>query len=635
MPDGGGGLPAYRARDRLAADALHLALMVSRDASPRGNAIRALTEPIDNLMTPVGQGVAPLAAANGEKFFIVCTPPPGPPVSAGLNVWPEKALLDLVLRPIARVLGVLNDRNLTHRAIRPNNVFQSAPGQPVTLGAAWAAPPAMHQPAVFEAPYTALCHPSGRGEGSIADDVYALGVLLITLAGGTIPLAQFDDLTAIRWKLDLGSFAALTRDVSLSGSFADLLRGMLAEDPDHRPTPVSLLDSAKSRSRRIAARPAKRSQRPLFLNDVAVSDARSLAFAMFLDEKKAVQFLRNGLVAQWLRRGLGDSGLASRIEDLVRARLNDTRSARRADPSLVMHTIATLDSNMPLCWHGLALWPDSVPALLAHGFANGGEALSIAEELLVEDIPGEWSRAEEHSDPSDSFRANADLHQRRQLLRTGGMGGLLRLFYSLNPDLPCRAQSMTTAWVATPHDLMAFLEKTVAGTGDTIVDMNIAAFIAARADRKVEMQVDALLRAKDGEALRRGELALLQQLQVRYHPGPMPGLAAWAAARLRPDLDRWHNRPRRAALHARLDVLVQAGHLSRMLALIDDLAARSIDASGVQRASVEIATIDAEVAAIEAGDEARLAEAKLFGQAITGGVGISAFILTLLTALLR
>ena len=81
---------------------------------------------------------------------------------------------------------------------------------------------------------------------------------------------------------------------------------------------------------------------------------------------------------------------------------------------------------------------------------------------------------------------------------------------------------------------MAFLEKTVAGTGDTIVDMNIAAFIAARADRKVEMQVDALLRAKDGEALRRGELALLQQLQVRYHPGPMPGLAAWAAARLRP-----------------------------------------------------------------------------------------------------
>ena len=149
MPDGGGGLPAYRARDRLAADALHLALMVSRDASPRGNAIRALTEPIDHLMTPVGQGVAPLAAAHGEGGVIGCTPPPGPPVSAGLNVWPEKALLDLVLRPIARVLGVLNDRNLTHRAIRPNNVFQSAPGQPVTLGAAWAAPPAMHQPAVF------------------------------------------------------------------------------------------------------------------------------------------------------------------------------------------------------------------------------------------------------------------------------------------------------------------------------------------------------------------------------------------------------------------------------------------------------------------------------------------------------
>ena len=210
MPDGGGGLPAYRARDRLAADALHLALMVSRDASPRGNAIRALTEPIDNLMTPLGQGVAPLAAANGEGFFIVCTPPPGPPVSAGLNVWPEKALLDLVLRPIARVLGVLNDRNLTHRAIRPNNVFQSAPGQPVTLGAAWAAPPAMHQPAVFEAPYTALCHPSGRGEGSIAAVDKGRGLRILehaaraseahgaTLVGANLERSKLSGILAVR-----------------------------------------------------------------------------------------------------------------------------------------------------------------------------------------------------------------------------------------------------------------------------------------------------------------------------------------------------------------------------------------------------------------------------------------------------
>ena len=89
-----------------------------------------------------------------------------------------------MLRPAAHVLEHLQGRGITHRGIRLDNVFQSAPGQPVVLGAAWAAPPAMAQPALFEPPYSAMCLPAGRGDGSIADDVYALGVLLLCLALG-------------------------------------------------------------------------------------------------------------------------------------------------------------------------------------------------------------------------------------------------------------------------------------------------------------------------------------------------------------------------------------------------------------------------------------------------------------------
>ena len=148
--DAGGGLPAYLARDRMAADGRCVALAVSRDASPRARPLRVLNELVDNLMVPLGHGVAPLPAGKGVGYFVICTPPPGPPVSAALNPWSEKVLIDLVLRPAARVLEHLHGLNLTHRAIRPNNVFQSAPNQPVTLGAAWAAPPAMHQPTVFE-----------------------------------------------------------------------------------------------------------------------------------------------------------------------------------------------------------------------------------------------------------------------------------------------------------------------------------------------------------------------------------------------------------------------------------------------------------------------------------------------------
>jgi hypothetical protein len=627
--DDGGGLPAYLARDRVAADGRRTALAVSRDASPRARALRILADPIDNLMTPLGHGVASLPGGKGEGYFVVCTPPPGPPVSASLKPWPDKILIDLVLRPIARVLDALDKSNLTHRAIRPNNVFQSAPGQPVTLGAAWAAPPAMHQPTVFESPYTAMCHPAARGDGTIADDVYALGVLLLTLSTGVVPMAQMDDATIIRWKIELGSFAALTRERSVSGFFGDLLHGMLADDPDHRPSPAQLIDPASLRGRRAAPRPPRRSQQALMLNDIAVFDSRMLAYALLLDYKKAVQFLSNGLVTQWLRRGLGDASLAAQIEDLVRGRSADTRSGPLSDPLLVMHTISVISPRMPLCWRNIALWPDGLPELLAQGVAGHSDQLVAAEELLLRGAAIEWARAEARPgrpEPPDV----APHHSQKS-----GPSGLLRLYYELNPMLPCRAPGMEMTWIADMPAMMRHLERTVAPAADSVIDLGISAFIAARADRKSEMQVNSLAGAKSADLFRHGELALLRDLQLRYHPAAMPALARWAASRLLPDLERWHNKPRREAMQGRLDTLAQAGFLSRLLELTDDAAARAQDIAGATRAANELAAIDAEVATIDRQDAQRSAEAERFGHAITGGIGLSALILMAMSVLLR
>jgi eukaryotic-like serine/threonine-protein kinase len=609
LPDAGAGIPAYLARDRMASDGRCVALAVSRDASPCARALRVLIEPIDNLMTPLGHGVAPLTGGKGEGYFIVCTPPLGPAVSTSLSSWPDKALMDLVLRPIARVLEVLDSLKLTHRSIRLNNVFQSAAGQPVMLGAAWAAPPAMHQPAIFESPYTAMCHPAARGAGTIADDVYALGVLLLTLSTGIVPMANMDDATVIRWKIELGSFAALTRERPVSGLFADLLHSMLADDPDHRPLPAQLLDPASLPGRRAAARPPRRSQQPLMLNDIAVFDAR--------------------LVTQWLRRGLGDASLATQVEDLVRGRSSDTRSGPLSDPLLVMHTISTINARMPLCWRGIALWPDGLAGLLAQGIAGQPDLLTAAEELLVNDAATVWVRAGARPDRPEPPDISAITTQ------AGGSNGMVRLFYELNPLLPCRAPGMGAAWVAGMPALMRSLEQAAGSAGGALLGQHLFAFIAARADRKSEMQVDKLAGAKTDDSFRLGELALLRDLQLRYHPEPMAALAKWAASRLRQDLEVWHNKPRRLAMQARLESLVQAGLLARLLELTGDQAARALDIAGATRAANELKAIDAEVAAINTEDGRRFGDAERFGHAITGGIGLSALILMAMSVLLR
>ena len=134
LVDAGGGLPAYLARDRMAADGKRAAIAVSRDASPRIRALTLLTEPIDSLMIPLGHGVAPLAGGKGEGYFVICAFPPGPPVSASLSPWPEKALTDLVLRPIAQVLDVLHTSQADASGYPAE---QRVPSRCRTAGNAW------------------------------------------------------------------------------------------------------------------------------------------------------------------------------------------------------------------------------------------------------------------------------------------------------------------------------------------------------------------------------------------------------------------------------------------------------------------------------------------------------------------
>jgi eukaryotic-like serine/threonine-protein kinase len=627
------GLLAYAASDQTTGRTDLMAIRVQRHLPPRARVLLALAVPVDGLLTPLAHGIAAALPGSAEEAgYVICLAPPGPNLLARPHPWSEPELLECVLRPAATVLEQLQARGVTHRGIRLDNVFQARPGQPVVLGSAWAAPPGVGQPALYEPPYSAMCMPAGRGDGSIADDVYSLGVLLLYLALGHAPLAQLSDAAIVRRKLEVGTYAALLSDVRLPPAVGDLVRGMLAEDPEHRPSPSLLLDPASARSRRVAARPPRRAQRPMPMGGVEVWDARSLAYAMAVEPEAGMHALRSGAAVQWLRRGLGDTLLAPRLEDLVRHRVLDSEpDDANGDAALVMRAIALIDSLAPLCWRGLVFWPDGLGPALAAAQATDADAIERLRELVALELVGNWAAV--RPDRCDFAMLRSDARQHHGWLQVRGTGGAeARLCYLLNPLMPCSSKLMGGHWVTRLPELLQALEVAAGGVDRKQVrpvDANIAAFIAARSERRLDNELTALTGGGPEDAACLAQIRILAQLQSRHHVQALPGLAIWLAEQAGPALAAWCNRDSRAAITARLQVVAQAGYLSPMLALVDDPAGRDADARQAQLAAIEVGRIDTELAQIAGGADSRASMASRLGQEIAAGIGLATLAIVL------
>ncbi len=677
LPGEAGGMPAFAAIDQRKGQRDLMAVQVAPDAPPRMAAISSMTGSvigtgvigsgmigsgmigsgmgggaIDGVLSPLAHGSAAAAPPGPDgraALYVICPRPSGPALSAlqaGPGIWSEAALLQNLVRPAALTLARLEERGLTHRSIRPNNLYQPHPGAPVQLGCAWAGPPALLQPAVFEPPYSAMCHPAGRGDGSIADDVYALGVVLLSLALGQVPLAGLEPDDVIRRKLELGSFVALAGSARLSPTIADLVRGMLAEEPSHRPVPRLLADPLAARARRVAARPQTRAQSALAFGSAQVWNARSLALALSRDPEGAAHLLRGFAVDLWLRRALGDPVLAGRVEAVVRDPDPEPGTRPVDPPTIVMRAVSVLDPLAPLVWRGLALFPDALGPLLAA--VSGGQASrpQAGMDGIVELIEGDaldlWTRARpERGDPATAWPGTVEL--RVPLRAAGWAGGPARVTYALNPLLPCRSALLAGICVVRLADVLPALERVAAGLADPrtdmLIDAELGAFLAARLSGRADADLAILAHLDQQADDPRGErglaqLRVLTLLQGRGTAQPAPALAQAALRSVTRALAAWHHRGQRAAREAALRQAAEAGQLSDMLALIEDVPARKSAASAAAAASAELRRIAADLASLDADTGLRDATIRVSGEEIAKAAGLVVLVCTVVAKVL-
>ena len=629
MPDAAAPLAAFAASR--SGQPGFMAVAVRRGWPARGRVLSAITGfSTPHLLPPLAHGAT--ATPSGEiGYFVICPVPPGPSLLANLRPWPEAELIDYVLKPVALALGELQDLSVTHRGIRADNLFQTLPRTTVTLGAAWAAPPASHQPSWMEPPYSATCLPAGRGDGAVADDVYALGALMLMLALGQNPVEGMPDAEVLRNKLEVGSFTALAGTHRLPATLIELLRGMLADDPEHRPSPALLANPAAARARRIAARPPRRAQRPLDVGGQQAWTARMLAHAMKCFPDVAGPMLRDGTIDRWLRRGVGDVTAAGAIDEVTRMRGTEVLAADgRADALLVTRAIAILDPSAPMVWRGLALWPDGLASALDHALHTAPEQTDALAEIVQAQVATAW--VQQRGAGRDATVDRLEGLETRHWFTGGRTGtGAWRLCYQLNPLVPCEAPATAKAWATRLTDLLPALEAHAsrAPRGDqALVDRQVAVFIEARRDERLDVDLSRLAGAMTaGDLL--SQLRLLARLQEKFTTNELPSLSQWAVAAVEPLLQRFSSTSRRERLAQQLAAMAQAGRLPPIVALFDNETEQHADKSGYAMAEARVAEIDRILAASASLARTRTVQARRIGQEVADGAGVLACVVAL------
>ena len=155
---------------------------------------------------------------------------PGQP----LPVLTEQLIARNIIKPAMLVLKELGQLGVAHRAIRPGNIFYALGNSgEVVFGECFAAPPGSDQPVVYETIENGLANRMGRAPGSQADDLYALGVLVLRLHLGNAMQALNDE-AVIAAKINFGTFSALAGGEKVSPTMAEMLRGLLSDKVSDR-----------------------------------------------------------------------------------------------------------------------------------------------------------------------------------------------------------------------------------------------------------------------------------------------------------------------------------------------------------------------------------------------------------------
>ncbi len=628
LPGGAPGAPrarAHAARDRLNEDHAVFALVCDPEIPPRFDAIQALKDfSARGILRLLDSGVVPWPEGSDHRYVLVFERPSGvrlaTDLTAAFDPLPESEVIARMIAPVADLLEALHGLGITHRAIRPTNMFMSREqGGPAVLGECVSTPPAFDQPPVFESIQSLQAMPAGRGSGTRADDIYALGVTALALFIGRDPGEGRDAATLLTERMERGSYATLTAAHRLPAGLREALRGMLEDRPELRWTVDDLRSwLAERRLKTVHHAHLDRAQRAFAFAGRSHYHPRTLAQALAADWSRVRLADKGHEILGWTRRSIGDDVMGNHV--LAAMESSERGGDGAANPAFVARLAMALDPRAPVRYRHIAAHTDGFGPLIAVHYGDG-ETLQAAVEALAEDLPGFRARTSDQDEGGRMAAARALGTLARHLRNPAPGHGIERCLYTLNPTQYCRSPLIADQKVMRAADLLPALEK-VSGRshGGPPFDNHIAAFAAAHL--RVELQSLLVMAGdpRDPERAALGMLGVLATLQVQTGCGSCPGVARWLGGYLRPVVDSFRHRMWREKVEHEMPGLIERGDIAALYMYLANGEIRQRDRNGYAEAVAEYARLTAEISFLKSHGYTDPVRTEEYGHQIAAGL---------------
>lgn len=443
----------------------------------------------DNMLSPISYGITQISNANGELFFC-CIMKQGTGrslkslIAAGIK-FDENFILTKLLRPVLDSLNHIHQCGAIHGCINPDNIYINENGL-ITVSECISEMTGFSQTPFFETTERAQAQSWGKGRGDEKVDYYALGTTIYALLSGK-DFSGYDAKEIVKLKLHQGTFEFLSANHNMSSKMADLVRGLVIDDPELRWTyiDIDMLAQGRNYSTQNLVDSSYQS-RAIIFNSKEFYSRRALAHEFTQNWDAAKEFIKGDKLKKWLELSTQDEKFSELFSAFMlnysALKQGSGQKVFQADDEKLARVIILLDPQGPIRFKNVSFHKSGLGAFLLHSINN---SLSEVTHVLAGSLVANLYSVYEYMDsfmPGLSYGTDLlQIHKCADYIRRPELGfGVERCVYELNPTLACQSHIVKSDFCIGIADTLSYLNDGHVSFDEIMSKKNLACYLAAK-----------------------------------------------------------------------------------------------------------------------------------------------------------